>query len=131
MVSSFLFILCLHESAHPNLKVSQFRHRRPRYHWTRHTGLSSTLLLPIFCLPTCQLIVESSTYCREYLDIIDLTGEPEGSADSDSEIDDLPLAPITMSQPQCTNDRWVVITGVTHCHGAIGCSNAYTVLPGI
>ena len=69
----------------------------------------------IYIVITYLLFTNMSTYCREYLDIIDLTGEREGSADSDSEIDDLPLAPITMSQPQRTNDRWVVITGVTHC----------------
>ena len=38
-------------------------------------------------LSICLVIVHS---CREYLDIIDLTGEDSGSADSDSELDDLP-----------------------------------------
>lgn len=60
------------------------------------------------------------TYGREYLDIIDLTGEPEGSAESDSEIDDLPLAPITMSQAQRTNDRSVIIY--------LGNTDSYTVV---
>ena len=36
---------------------------------------------------TCVILVY---FCREYLDIIDLTGEHSGSADSDSELDELP-----------------------------------------
>ena len=34
--------------------------------------------------------------CREYLGIIDLTGEQSGSADSDSETDELPLPPVAI-----------------------------------
>ena len=52
------------------------------------------VIIIVYCLS-----IEMLTYCcREYLDIIDLTEEPEGSAESDSEIDDPPLPPITMTQ---------------------------------
>jgi hypothetical protein len=49
-----------------------------------------------FAFPlSCRIYLILIHSCREYLDI-DLTGEPSGSADSDSETDELPLPPVAI-----------------------------------